>query len=127
MNKIEELHIPNISLLGHLAYPYQYIEAADFVISSSRAEGFSLVILEALLLGTPVIATKTAGSMELIARLGGGVLVDNNIEALYSAMKNSCEGELNNALPPTRESFEDIYKETCDKIIGILGGERNAF
>ncbi|MCC0182097.1 glycosyltransferase [Aeromonas hydrophila] len=127
VRKIEELHTPNVSLLGHLAYPYQYIEAADFVISSSRAEGFSLVILEALLLGTPVIATRTAGSMELMARLGGGVLVDNNIEALYSAMKKACEGELNNALLPTRESFEDIYRDTCDAIIGILGGGKDVF
>ncbi|MDM5129728.1 glycosyltransferase [Aeromonas piscicola] len=126
MKEIEELHIPNISLLGHLAYPYQYIDAADFVISSSRSEGFSLVILEALLLGTPVIATKTAGSMELIARLGGGVLVDNNIEAIYSAMKSACEGELN-SLPPARECFEDIYRDTCDAIIGILGGGKDVF
>ncbi len=127
VKKIEELNIPNISLLGHLVYPYQYIDAADFVISSSRAEGFSLVILEALLLGTPVIATKTAGSMELMARLGGGVLVDNNMEALYSAMKSACEGELNNTLPPTREIFEDIYRETCDAIISILGGGKDVF
>ena len=65
--------------------------------------------------------------MELMARLGGGVLVDNNIEALYSAMKKACEGELNNALLPTRESFEDIYRDTCDAIIGILGGGKDVF
>lgn len=127
LNTIEELHITNVSLLGHLAYPYQYIEAADFLISSSRSEGFSLVILEALLLGTPVIATKTAGSMELITRLGEGVLVENNIDALYLEMKNACDGKLNSSydLQSTRIKFEQIYKDTCYQIVDILGrGER---
>ncbi|MFM5614966.1 glycosyltransferase [Aeromonas veronii] len=126
LKMIEELNVPNVSLLGHLAYPYQYIDAADFLISSSRSEGFSLVILESLLLGTPVIATKTAGAMELITNLGGGVLVENNIDALYLAMKNACNGELNEIVPAI-ENFEDIHRETCDKIIGIFGGGRDVF
>ncbi|MGL4250409.1 MAG: glycosyltransferase [Aeromonas sp.] len=126
LKMIEELNVPNVSLLGHLAYLYQYIDAADFLISSSRYEGFSLVILESLLLGTPVIATKTAGSIELITRLGGGVLVENNADALYLAMKNACNGKLNEILP-ARENFEDIHRETCDKIIDIFGGRKDAF
>lgn len=129
LKAIEDLHIPNVSLLGHLAYPYHYIYAADFLISSSRSEGFSLVILEALLLGTPVIATKTAGSMELIARLGGGVLVENDIDALYLAMKNACDGKLsyNDSIQLPRIMFEQMYKDTCYKIVNILGGGKDAF
>ncbi|WAG08431.1 glycosyltransferase [Aeromonas jandaei] len=126
LKMIEELKVTNVSLLGHLAYPYQHIEAADFLISSSRSEGFSLVILEAILLGTPVIATKTAGSIELMTRLGGGVLVENNTDALYLAMKNACNGKLNGILP-ARENFEDIHRKTCSKIIDILGGGKDAF
>ncbi|MGY3923287.1 glycosyltransferase [Aeromonas jandaei] len=124
LNMIEELNIPNISFLGHLAYPYDYIDAADFFLSSSRAEGFSLAILEALLLRTPVIATKTAGSMELITRLGGGILVENNIDALYSEMKSACDGKLN-VIFSAKEDFENINRETCGKIINILRNEED--
>lgn len=52
--------------------------------------------------------------------------MENNIDALYLAMKNACNGELNEILPAIK-NLEDINRETCDKIIGIFGGGSDVF
>ena len=59
---IKELKLQeNIHLLGYISNPYPYIKQARFLISSSLYEGFSNVIIEALCLGTPVLATNCPG------------------------------------------------------------------
>ena len=56
-----------IFLKGYTENPEAWMANADFVISSSRYEGFPNVILEALACGTPVIATNCpGGTRELV-------------------------------------------------------------
>lgn len=47
------------------------IAASDVVFSPHRAEGFGLVLAEALLLGTPVVATGWSGNLEFMEALPG--------------------------------------------------------
>lgn len=42
-----------ISLLGQLENPYPYVKAADWLVCSSRSEGYSTVISESLILARP--------------------------------------------------------------------------
>jgi N-acetylgalactosamine-N,N'-diacetylbacillosaminyl-diphospho-undecaprenol 4-alpha-N-acetylgalactosaminyltransferase len=46
-----------VELLGFLAEPWQEIADADALLLASRAEGMPNVVLESLVVGTPVIAT----------------------------------------------------------------------
>ncbi len=46
----------NINFLGHIAKPFKYIAGADYFILPSRWEGLPNCVIEALALGTPVIA-----------------------------------------------------------------------
>lgn len=57
-------------------------------MSCSLAEGFSLVVAEALCLGKAIVSTKTVGPVELLGSNSEyGVLADNDDESLYNAIK----------------------------------------
>lgn len=77
----------SVKLLGFQNNPYPFISMSNAFISSSRAEGFSLVVAEAIILKKPVISTKTAGPIELLDAGKYGLLVDNSIEGVYEGMK----------------------------------------
>ncbi len=51
------LNLENIHLLGFVENPYFYIQNADILVSTSLWEGFSNVLIEAGILGLPIIAT----------------------------------------------------------------------
>ena len=52
-----------------------YIKAADTFVLNSTYEGLSHVLIEALLLGRPVVATSAGGNPELITNEENGLLV----------------------------------------------------
>lgn len=56
--------------------PYRYMKRATAVAVLSDYESWSMVITEAKILGTPVIATKTSGALEQIEDLKTGILTD---------------------------------------------------
>ena len=58
----------SVFLLGFQTNPYPLIKASSILVSSSKFEGLSNVILESLILGTPVIATDCrSGPREILA------------------------------------------------------------
>ncbi len=56
--------------------PYRYMKKAAAVAVLSDYESWSMVITEAKILGTPVIATKTSGALEQIVDYETGILTD---------------------------------------------------
>ena len=56
--------------------PYRYMKKATAVAVLSDYESWSMVITEAKILGTPVIATKTSGALEQIVDNETGILTD---------------------------------------------------
>ena len=76
-----------VSLPGFSGNPYHEMSEADLFVCSSRAEGFSLVIAEAMVLGIPVISTFCSGPNELLQEGKYGKLVENSEEGLYQGIK----------------------------------------
>ena len=77
----------NIQFLGFMKNPFGYLKHSDIFISTSLSEGLSLVICEALILGVPVVATKTAGAMDLLDNSKYGILVEHDIPSIYQGVK----------------------------------------
>ena len=63
--KIEELRLkPFVKLLGLLENPYPWIKNAKLLTSTSKAEGFGMVLAEALACETKIISTKSKGGVK---------------------------------------------------------------
>lgn len=76
-----------VTLWGFKGNPYAYMAQCDLFVCSSVAEGYSLVIAEALVLGIPVISTKCSGPQEVLDNGKYDCLVENTEEGLYGGIK----------------------------------------
>lgn len=55
-----------VVLTGMRSNPYPYIRQADLYVQPSRFEGYPMTILEALVLGQPVVSTNNNGAKEIL-------------------------------------------------------------
>ena len=92
--------LTQVTLLGNQSNPYPYICAADWIICSSRHEGFNTVLQEAVWCEIPIITTETAGTHELLGNNEFGIITENNEDALYLALKSVLSD------PKTHEHFQ---------------------
>ena len=51
----------HVTFVGDRDDPYSFIRASDLLIHPTRAEGLPLILLEAMILRTPVLATDVGG------------------------------------------------------------------
>lgn len=76
-DKIAELHMESyVTMLGMKNNPYPYIKRADLYVQPSRFEGYPVAILEALVLGRPVVSTNNGGAKEIFANGNYGMLTE---------------------------------------------------
>jgi len=76
-NKIKEYGMQsNVKLVGYVTNLQDYQHIVDVAVSCSKREGLPLNIVEAMLSGTPVVATMNRGHRELIKDKQNGYLVD---------------------------------------------------
>lgn len=81
-------NLNNVKLLGYKSNPYKYIKTSDLFVCSSRAEGFSTVVSEAIVLEKPIIATRCSGMKELLGENEEyGIVCENSTNALYTSLK----------------------------------------
>ncbi len=66
----------NVFFTGHQSPVQPWFEALDLLLSPSRTEGLSNVLLEALAFRVPVVATRVGGNGEIIRNGVSGLLVD---------------------------------------------------
>jgi len=86
--KILDLNLSKIvTLMGSVENPYIYMKSADLFVLSSIYEPFGLVIIEALTLGTPVLATENSATNKLIKNNIDGLIVENSTDGLYFGLK----------------------------------------
>lgn len=111
---IELINLLNINetikLLGFKKNPYPYMKNSSLFVISSEFEGFSLVVCEALLLGTPIISTRCTGPTEILEDGRYGYMVKCNDELL---LKKSIKEMLLNE--DIRKRYMDIGKNKINQ------------
>ena len=123
--QIKSLDLNNIILKGWVPSLEQPFLESDIFCIPSYEEPFGLIMGEAMMLGLPVISTKTDGAMELFGEnpeINGGILVDfSSPEQLKEAIQKFKDKEYqkkmsNNAMKNIKINFSieklsrEIYK-----------------
>ena len=74
---------------------WHWYAAADFFVLPTRHDPCSLVVLEALAMGLPVISTRQNGACEIMTSGRHGFVLDSadDLDALASAMRTLCDDQ----------------------------------
>lgn len=105
-----------IKLVGHTRNPYKVMALSDIFVLSSDYEGQPMVLLEALVLGLPVITTSF-GSVAGALPHGVGTIVVPSVDALASAMRNAVERP-SEVVPFDSDAYNERAVKEFESILG---------
>lgn len=102
-----------VTFTGYCDNPYKYINSADLVVLPSRAEGYSTVATESVIIGKPTVVCDCSGMKEIFGDSEYGIIVPNDEKELYEAVKKMvCDKELrDHYTEKARERGRDFSKE----------------
>lgn len=72
---------------GHQDQPLQFLAAADVFVHPTHHEGFSLSIVEATMLGKPLIVTDVGGNPEIADETNAILVATKSVQELFEAMQ----------------------------------------
>jgi glycosyltransferase involved in cell wall biosynthesis len=110
----------SVTLAGPQPNPWAIMTHCDAFVLSSDYEGQPMVILEARVLGLPVVATAFS-SVASALEPGAGLVVDRKVSALADGMRAALAGEVPNpAFDPV--AYND---EVMAEVYRAIGAERS--
>lgn len=89
--KQKKLGLTSVTFLGGRKNPYKYMRCADWFLSSSIFEGYSLVSQEAAVLDVPMMLTDCSGVRELLGDSEYGIVMEISVLDIYKNMKRVIE------------------------------------
>lgn len=99
----------SVVFVGQKLNPYPYIKRADMFVLPSQSETYALVLLEAMLLGTPIITTDTtAGRCVLENRKYGTMVARSHEEVADEILKFNADA------PSLRQRTQLAQKRAWD-------------
>lgn len=106
----------SVLLAGLMHNPMPVFKRMDCFVFSSNYEGQGIVLLEALVLGKPVISTDVVGCRSVLEN-GEGMLVENSVAGLVEGMRTFLEGHYK-----ARPFAADDYARTAiDEFNALIG------
>ena len=81
--------LKNIIMTGHASRTQvkEYISHSNCLVSGSNYETFSVVLIEALAQGRPIISTDCGGPRDIVNENNGFLVPINNVESMASALE----------------------------------------
>lgn len=78
----------NVKILGFVENPYPYIKNSIATVLTSLSEGFSLALVESVMLNTPIISTNVGVAKELVEKYHCGDIISYDEKELASVLMN---------------------------------------
>ncbi len=110
-----------IVLAGHQDNPFPAMAAADCYVMSSDHEGQPMVLLEALVLGLPVVTTRFA-SVDSALPPGQGRVVERSVEGVAEGLRAFLRGEV----PPPDFDPQAYNRQAVSSFYEAIGLEKRA-
>lgn len=107
-----------VHLLGARTNPFPLVNRADCFVLASLYEGQGLVLLEAMVLGKPIISTDFPSARDVLEG-GRGLIVESSLEGLVRGMSLFLEGQL------VAKPFDSVAYEQramhmfLEKVVGV--------
>ena len=117
-SQVENSGCENIVLIKSISNPYPLLNGCDAFILSSRYEGLPMTIMEALILGKPVISTDIPGPAEFLRETGCGLLVEDSTEGVLDGLNAYYDGRLQSLKPFDAEAFNQKAIQEFYDLIG---------
>lgn len=115
--QIKELNlIDSVKLRGYKENPYPWMKNADAIVCSSKYEGISSVVIEALILGKAVITVPCSGMNELLGNSEYGIIAEDSDKGLYNSLKNF----LNNPLIKSHYEKKALQRSSMFSKLKVL-------
>ncbi len=121
---IREYELDNyITITGMLDNPYPYIAGCDIYVQTSYEEAHPLAILEAVMLGTPVITTETIGGKTIVQQGINGLIANISSDKLATCIielitNNKLYNDIINKLKEKDYSGDwEIYQKKWNELL----------
>jgi Putative glycosyl/glycerophosphate transferases involved in teichoic acid biosynthesis TagF/TagB/EpsJ/RodC len=115
--QIEDCGCDHIVLIKSIRNPYPILAKCEAFILSSRYEGLPMTIMEALILGKPVVSTDIPGPAEFLRESGCGLLVEDSTEGVLDGFNAYYDGRLRSLKPFDAEAFN---RKALAEFYGLL-------
>jgi glycosyltransferase involved in cell wall biosynthesis len=107
----------NVIFYGYSNKPLDVMKECDLTINFSLNEPFGRVIIESLLVQTPVIVSDSGGAPEIIRQTRGGFIVkDGDVEELYQTIQRVYDNVVNHQ-ELSRQGYASVMNDFNMKTI----------
>lgn len=114
-----------VILLGAKDNPFPYMKQADLFVLTSAWESYGMVVTEALILGTPVVAGDYPALHEILDDGTTGIIAENNAKGLAKAIEKVISDEkLYSQLKIGAEQFNYSADYAVNQLLSLKGGPR---
>ena len=117
-NKLED----RFFLLGKKINPYPYMKKCDIYIQPSRYEGKSVTVLEAQMLGKPVLITNYPTAKSQLKHNIDGYITDLSVDGIVKGIEKLINDvKLRSKLEENTKEFDYSNVEELEKLYEIIG------
>ena len=118
-----------ILFAGHMDDSRPAYQAADFLVLPTKHDPCSLVVLEALAMGVPVISTRFNGACEIMTSGTHGFVLDDptDVEGLATSMQAMVDDERRKAMSEACLGLRPAlaYRRHLDTLLSIYARVRS--
>lgn len=122
-NLIKEYNVGDrLFLLGKKTNPYPYMKKCDIYIQPSRYEGKAVTVLEAQMLGKPVLITNYPTAKSQLRHDVDGYITDLSVEGIAKGIEKLMNDvNLRRKLEKNTKEFDYSNVEELEKLYEIIG------